>query len=78
MREHAAPPSTPELTLFFKLVKLLFLILLKQKKVYYHSSKTRKNLSHPHGSGPLPDETERHRNDGGSDEDAGEQVDPPS
>ena len=56
-----------------------FLILLKQKKkVYFYSPKTQKNLSHPHGSGPLPDETEWHRNDGGSDEDTGEQVDPPS
>ena len=77
MREHAAPPSTPELTLFFKLVKLLFLILLKQKCTIT-APRPEKNLSHPHGSGPLPDETERHRNDGGSDEDTGEQVDPPS
>ena len=43
----------------------------------FTAKRPKKNLPHPHGSGPLPDETERHRNDGGSDEHAGEEIDPP-
>ena len=78
MREHAAPPSTPELTLFLKLGKLFSNFTKTKEKCTITAARPKKTLPHPHGSGPLPDETEGHRNDGGSDEDAGEEVDPPS